>query len=178
MQRGGKGERMQTIRTAIISILALGLLAGSAVGAAAQDEDGPAAVDGSISVDEEACTETDVWNECPMVIEASDQRLSGDGVHRGASVVFQGFDDGAGVMVIVNSTVRVENTDGAWSGGGPLFALPTTRRASGTDQPTWVLTGEGGYNGLTALLRVDLGRVGYFRGVIFEGDLPAAPPLE
>ncbi len=169
---------MRAIRTTTISILALGLLAGSAVGVTAQEADSPAAVDGSISVDGEACTETDVGNECPFVIEASDQRLSGDGVLRGASVVFQGFEDGAGVMVIVNQSIRVENADGAWSGGGPLFAVPTTEGAFGTDQPTWVLAGEGGYDGLTALLRVDLGLEADFGGVIFEGDLPAAPPAE
>ncbi len=169
---------MRAIKTTTISILALGLLAGSAVGVAAQDEVTTAAVEGTFSVGE--CTEAGDWSECTFVIEASDERLSGDGFLRNAGAVFQGFDfGGEGVIVIANSSVRVEDADGAWSGGGPLFALPTSEAgALGTDQPTWVLTGEGGYDGLTALLRADLGPEADFGGVIFEGDLQAAPPLE
>jgi hypothetical protein len=168
------------LKTTLTMAIAVGLLAGSAVGVAAQTEDGPAAVDGTISVEGEACTETDFGNECPVVIEASDQRLSGDGFVRNGDIGFD-FDDGERFMLIVNQSVRVENADGAWSGGGPLYALPFTdsdEGAFGTDQPTWVLTGEGAYDGLTAVLRVDFGEEGTFGGVVFEGDLPPAPPLE
>ena len=167
---------MRGIKTTTISILALGLLAGSAVGIAAQDEAATAAVEGSISVGE--CTEAADWNECPYAISASDPRLSGDGLMRNSDAAFP-FDGAGGVLIIVNSAVRVENADGAWTGGGLLFALPGPDEAPfGADQPTWVLTGEDAYDGWTAVLRPDFdGPAGaQFGGVIFEGDLQAAPP--
>jgi hypothetical protein len=178
MHHGGQGRvPVRAIKTTTISILAVGLLAGSAVGAAGQEATGPAHVTGTITVSGE-CTEAAFGAECPIVIEASDQRLSGEGFVRNGDVVFEGFDGGEGVMVIANTSLRVENADGAWSGGGPFYALPGNEEAFGTAQPTWVLTGEDGYDGLTAVLRANVGEVATFGGVVFEGDLPPAPPLE
>ena len=177
-ERGEREVPMRGIKSGLSFVLAVGLLAGSAVGVTAQDEEGPAAFDGSINVDGEACTEAADWNECPIAMEASDERLTGDGIVRNGSDAFE-FDGGEGLIVLVNQALRVENADGAWSGGGPLYALPFTEGAPfGTDQPTWVLAGEGAYEGVTAVLRVDFAEEGTFGGVDLEGELPAAPPLE
>ena len=168
---------MKGLKSTTISILAVGLLAGSAVGVAGQEATGPAYVTGTITVSGE-CTEADDWFECPIAISDSDPRLSGDGLLRNSDAAFP-FDGGGGVIVIVNQSLRVENADGAWTGGGLLFALPGPDEAPfGADQPTWVLTGEDAYDGWTAVLRPDFdGPAGaQFGGVIFEGDLQAAPP--
>ena len=161
------------LKTTTISILALGLLAGSAVGAAAQDGGEGAYVTGTIAINGE-CTEGEEWNECPLSLDASDSRLSGEGSVRNAGLPLPSDDL---FIVLVNQSLRVANDEGAWTGGGLLYAVPSNEDAVGVDQPTWVLSGEGAYDGLTAVLRADLGPDGSFGGVIVGAEPPAAPPV-
>ena len=166
---------MKTIRTITTSILALGLLAGSAVGVAAQPPEGEAAyVTGTIAISSGECTEGEEWNECPLSLDASDSRLSGEGTVRNAGSAIQSDDE---FVVLVDMSLRVANDEGAWTGGGLLYALPANADAVGVDEPTWVLSGEGAYDGLTAVLRADLGPDGSFAGVIVGAEPPAAPAV-
>ena len=165
---------MRGIKTVTISILALGLLAGSAVGVAAQEGGGGAYVTGTIAVSGGECTEAAVWNECPLSLDASDSRLSGEGSVRNAGLPLPSDDV---FIVLVTQSVRIANDEGAWTGGGRLYAVPSEEEARGVDEPTWILSGEGAYDGLTAVLRADLGPDGSFGGVIVGAEPPAAPPL-
>ena len=165
---------MRAIKTITISILAVGLLAGSAVGVAAQPEGEAASVTGTIAFSGSECVEATGWVECPWSLDASDSRLSGEGSVRNAGVPMQSDDE---FVVLVNQSLRIANDEGAWTGGGLLYALPTNEDAVGVDEPTWVLSGEGAYDGLTAVLRADLGPDGSFSGVIVGAEPPAAPPV-
>ena len=166
---------MRAIKTGLISILAVGLLAGSAVGVAAQPPEGEVAyVTGTVTISGGECTEAAEWNECPLSLDASDSRLSGEGSVRNSGMPMQSDDE---FVVLVTSSLRVANDEGAWTGGGLLYALPANADAVGVDEPTWVLSGEGAYDGLTAVLRADLGPDGSFAGVIVGAEPPAAPPV-
>ena len=81
-------------------------------------------------------------------------------------------------IVLVTQSVRVSNDSGAWVGGGHLYAVPSEESgAVGQDEPTWLLTGDGAYQGLTAMLRMEIADR-TFAGVIVEGEPPASPPTE
>ena len=163
---------MRTLKSGLITVIAIGLLAGSAVGVAAQEGDGNAYVTGTVTINE--CEEAGDWGECQLSLDASDARLSGDGSVRNAGLPLDSDDL---FVVLVAQSLRVADEEGAWTGGGPLYAVPMAEDAVGTDEPTWVLTGEGAYDGLTAVLRVDLGADGSFAGVIVEAEPPVAPPV-
>jgi len=165
---------VRVIKTITISILAIGLLAGSAVGVAAQPEGEAAYVTGTIAFSGSECVEATGWVECPINLDASDSRLSGDGSWRTSGVPMQSED---AFVVLVSMSLRIANDEGAWTGDGLLYALPANEDPVGTDEPTWVLTGEGAYDGLTAVLRADLGPDGSFAGVIVGAEPPAAPPV-
>ena len=170
---------MRVIRTTTISILAVGLLAGSAVGVAAQDAD-PAApsvwsgelvpAEGEQISFEETPTYLELLGRDSGQIEASDSRISGDWEQVLAVRVFDPEGDGA---VLQTATVRVENDGGSWSGTYSGWA-------GGPSSQGWnVLTGEGGYDGLTAVFSQS--GEGALEGLIVPGVAPAvpeAPPAE
>jgi hypothetical protein len=147
------------LRTTTISILAIGLLAGSAVGVAAQDEEAdplaPASVTGSISGNSD--TSGSVTRDAGVTITegvgfrqtwvASDPRLSGSVVYTGN---WHGYDGTGGMSVQATSVVLV-NDDGRWSGAG------TALSAGDFDMDTMILRGEGAYEGLTAYVMQDWG---------------------
>jgi hypothetical protein len=167
---------MRILKSGLATAIAIGLLAGSAVTVAAQDGAGSAYVTGTLAVDGGNCTEDNgEWNECPMSLEASDPRLSGEGSVRNAGVPLPSDEV---FIVLVAQSLRIANAEGAWTGGGWLYAVPSEDEGGvGQDEPTWVLTGEGGYEGLTAVLRPDFSEEGSFGGVIVEAEAPAAPPV-
>ena len=161
---------MRGIKTITISILAVGLLAGSAVGVAAQPPEGEAAyVTGTVTI-----SGGEEGDQRSLSLDASDSRLSGDGSINTADLAIQSDDV---FVVLVDLSLRIENDEGAWTGGGLLYALPGPDDVVGQDEPTWVLSGEGAYDGLTAVLRADLGPDGSFAGVIVGAEPPAAPPV-
>jgi hypothetical protein len=73
-----------------------------------------------------------------------------------------------GTQVVGLSAVRLDGPDGSWTGTATsLYSLP-----DGTGSGFMVLTGEGAYEGLSAVLQGDpTGLDGY----IFEGELPPMP---
>ena len=143
---------MRAIKTTTISILAVGLLVGSAVGVTAQDEADPMA------------PSTFAWDygdeeaEQGFFIEAVDPRASGEmTLSEGPSIE----TDTNGVWSLES---RLVNDGGAWVGVGREFGGMAEDRTGGDWQEgefdtswevgivMWELTGEGGYDGLTLML--------------------------
>jgi hypothetical protein len=167
-------------RTPLITALAIGLLAGSALGAAAQSADvdpmAPAFVTGSITDGGTAATETQTAEDGftrievtsgPDVWEASDPRLSGDVTYAG---VWHRYPAPASMQVEA-ATYELLNAGGRWVGQATAIATATI---GGWD--TIAFRGEGGHEGLTAYVVIDWNsEPGSFTGAIFPGDMPASP---
>jgi hypothetical protein len=165
---------VRAIKTITISILAVGLLAGSAVGVAAQG----AAVSGFQTGDcEPAPDGPDGVKLCTGRFALDDPRLTGD-YEILAAEVFQEGGDGFEVGYARQDAIRISNDDGAWSGHG-LYGAVVSDDASLPEEERvievigWVLSGEDGYEGLTAYLGI--GGPGGIEGVIIEGTLPELP---
>jgi hypothetical protein len=194
------GERkvpVRPIETSIISILAIGLLAGSAVGVAAQEEEAaaepstPTKVAGTIGQEAvelvQQPTETvvdDVMEVRGGVIEGlrfemDDPRLTG--------TVTQAFNQDRHIkesdsINIMPSTfgLRIENEAGSWSGQGTGFSHrgATIPEDEAFSLDTYLLTGAGAYEGLSAYLVVDPTEDPVtVEGAIFAGVMPPAPEL-
>jgi hypothetical protein len=181
------------IKTTTISILALGLLAGSAVGVAAQDRSSGYFTG---SIDESTFTELERTYEAgppdtlrgfgfrDAIVETDDERVSGTW-----SKVWD-FDWSGPEPEIVQAGVSlwsIENDGGAWSGHGTDFGYTENwQLADENDPSTWgpsaefvVLTGAGDYEGMTAMMTVEQSDVGVISvsGVVFEGELPPVPEM-
>jgi hypothetical protein len=187
---------MRTIRSTTISILAVGLLAGSAVGVAAQDEEAaagpstPAKVTGTLNqeagdlVQEPTETVVDGVLEVRGVIaegdrfEMDDARLTGT-VTVAVNVDVHKESDFVDVAAF-SLALRLENEAGSWSGRGTGVnhgggGIPPEEALS---LDTWVLTGAGDYEGLSAYLLVDgTEDTATIEGVIIAGDMPPSPEL-
>ena len=167
---------MRTVKATITSILALGLLAGSAVGVAAQGT----VVSGSIFGGCEDAEDGQVGTACSGGFVFDDDRLTGDYETTGTEAY---GEDGDG---FVDARVKTEvgsltNDDGVWS----LMSIASyweiddefseeeriIDEAHLVVEEHWVLTGEDGYEGLTAYLQYGGRNVGV-RGVIIE-DVPS-----
>lgn len=189
---------MRTINTAVIYILAISLLVGSAVGVAAQE----AAVSPPQSFTATlACTDempsflgegeeiqlgpdltlmrlgTPTW---PIAVEASDPDLNGvgtlavngDGYWAGPSVAEAADASIADVMV---ATVHFGSDAGAWTGTRYLYATDDEQQF-----PTDVvrLDGDGAFDGWTALATVTIGTSLCdleLRGVVLRDAMPDTP---
>ena len=187
---------MRAIKTSVISILAIALLAGSAVGVAAQDEEAaaepstPAKVAGTLIqetgdlVQEPTETVVDDVLEVRGVIaegdrfEMDDPRVTGT-VTVAVNVDVHKESDFVDIAAF-SLALRLENEAGSWSGQGTGI----NHGGSGIPQEealnldTWVLTGAGEYEGLTAYLIVDgTEDTATIEGVIFAGEMPPAPEL-
>ena len=171
---------MKGLKVMLGSVIALGVLAGSVVGATAQ-EVAAAPVEftarWTFGPDLRIGTETEVdgvgmgrggaWR--PQVISrASDPRLEGD------LSIADNYDEYADGPTVHHYAFRIENEDGVWQ------QLPTINLETGDgdlNTTTGVLIGEGGYEGLIAVFDLltdpDLGWT--LHGYIFDGDLPPAP---
>lgn len=177
---------MRGFRTSIIAILASGLLAGSAVGVAAQDTAEGAteptfftvrfipsdSVRGAEVTTEDAVTKQlgNCW--APLVEDPSDPRLAGD-----LTVCMDAhwFGPLEGSPSVGSGTYRLVNEEGAWQ-GSTAFAEwldPESGETMGLGDGV-VLSGEGAYEGLYAALTFvpDWSDI---RGFIFEGAPPAVP---
>ena len=158
---------MRAIKTITISILALGLLAGSAVGVAAQDA---VVTETAGGVGSDDCETTPEGAEfCTGGRwEFDDPRLTGDEELTRTEV----FDFGGGEVdgaIIATEDVRITNDDGAWSGQCVFgsFFLDDELVSGGNN---CVVTGEGAYEGLTAYLNSPAdGSRGYL-GFILEAE--------
>lgn len=183
---------MRTIKTTTIFILAIGLLAGSAVGVAAQDEAAVAEVTsftGVFSPDgEELPVEgTEVTLPNGFIegkpgfawldrIESSDPRLAG--AH---SVIanwvldpnqWDPWSRGEQANVLISTIHEVTNDGGSWLGEGTSFHSTDLDIAS--EVVTFV--GRDGYEGLTAYAIIDVTRTpATISGVVFPTAMPETP---
>jgi hypothetical protein len=168
------------LKPTLISAIAIGLLAGSAVGVAAQDEAtdtmAPAYVTGTVtpgSVGSEGTT-TYVDDfigldgyESTDRLAASDPRLTGTVSYTGNSKIYEAarFDVQAGTVVLVSD-------DGRWVG------TTTGLSSYGLNSDTVVLHGEDAYEGLTAYVLLDwTSSPASFKAAIFPGEMPAFPEM-
>ena len=169
---------MRKVKTTITAAIAIGLLAGGAVGATAQEEAteraapvqftgelafGPCPVDSEI----ESTPGKQEWrgeHYCrPVVVEPfSDERLAGD------YYVWNHRDVHDGGPTIFASTFSIVNDEGAWRGIPARYI-----RGTGSNQ---ILVGEGAYDGLTAIASVTGTGGGWaWDGWIIESDAPPLP---
>jgi hypothetical protein len=168
-------------------VIAVGLLAGSAIGATAQDgsptasELGPALVTGRIvhtgGADEFAQdTETEgglMQRERSTIgrLMMDDPRLSGDVMQIDNA---DRFCDGACSPEtfagdVLWGTIEITNDGGSWTG----TSVGTTDTSGGGGNITYYeLVGSGGYEGLSAVMFEREGGGWLWDGVIIPGDLP------
>jgi hypothetical protein len=169
---------VRAIKTTTISILAIGLLAGSAIGVAAQDEPdiGATEVTGKVTFGEPISmpqgTETPegiVVNEGLVVNttwDASDDRLDGDATY---SVNVRGLLD---CCTIEAHAYELTNDGGSWVGDGRSYSSEAGRTGFVT------LSGRDGYEGLSAYVVTELDDAGNawdLRGIIFPSAMPEVP---
>jgi hypothetical protein len=170
------------LKTTLATVIALGLLAGSAIGTVAQDAEPEEAVeftaqwvfgneirsDVAEAGDGATRYEGGAWRPVARS-EATDPRL------RGALSVARNsieYDDGPEIASVV---FRIENDDGAWT-MTPTISLTYPDLAPKSD--VGVFVGEGDYEGYLAVTRVDTDRgagTWDLRGYIIEGELPPPP---
>jgi len=167
---------VKNVRLSVVSMLAIGLVTGSSVGVAAQEETANmidpcttpiTAVSGTIywgstsdedpavvveGVTHRKTTHTSRW-------DIDDDRLDGD-------QEFQAMWDMDGETGIHSGTIRIVNADGAWSG---------TVQGVGPSMGSWQefvdLSGEGAYEGLSASVFARSGSSGTVEGSIYPTDL-------
>jgi hypothetical protein len=180
---------MTTKRTSLAALLALGLPAGGAAGAAAQDDSTngigqdhftattgePADVVGPEEQRSEMEWGIDGLEYIDVPFEATDPRISGllTAVHNGRGGITTN-----GQATVENRAVRITNPHGAWSG------TATTILTFEGDEPVLnhslaVLEGEGFYESLTAYFIVEPDGEGgeLTHGVIMSVDQPPQPEL-
>jgi hypothetical protein len=179
------------IKSGAIVVVALGLLAGSAVGVAAQhevtDPTAPTWVTGTVGyapscVDPERTTEADVVRErghicAPQQWTSDDPRLGGAATLIWNADVYRLESES---YSIVNALYDIHDDAGGWSCrnangldlGSGLFTDPV----QGTDRLTCL--GYGGNEGLNAILVTDFRtEPRTFEGIIFPGEVPPLPEL-
>ena len=174
---------MRRIRTTLTTAIAIGLLAGSAVGVAAQDAEVAAPVE---------VTGTDVEGACPggpseyaapvrhnrgfvctHTWTMSDPRLDGT-FTRAWNLDF--YQDGTG-LDFGYATGRLENDGGAWSGSGIQFWADSEEGYGPLSMETYTLKGEGGYEGMTVHLYSNFLDDGppSPHGILFEAEAAPMP---
>ena len=182
---------MKTARNTAISILAIGLLAGSAVGVAAQAEEAEAIVSsftGAVSGGEGLGLET-VDEELPngfMKVNgqtyrtkwtASDERLTGTLTGVNHWVIdpngFEPWATGGQPNMITSSALQLDNDGGSWLGEGTSFSSTELDAM----RETIIFVGQDGYQGLTAYVLLENEPAGppTFIGVIVPAAMPEAP---
>jgi hypothetical protein len=183
---------MRRLCAAIITVV---LLAGSAVGVAGQsEEEAPTLTFVTGKVIKDSSPEDDwdeAWSDGSVVhvlgwrvarmVQWTDPRLPSEMVSRMNVDTHLAETD---MMQTFAETYRLEGPDGVWTGTGRALAIEHGQ------QPGWlmVLTGEGAYEGLSAMLVRETVRADpesedhdhiLLKGYIFEGELPPMPdPIE
>ena len=172
---------MRGIKSGLSTILAIGLLAGSASGAAAHEEAddsvaaAPVQVTGTSAAggcpdagttEDMGLFERTVGGTCLPTWRFSDERLNGT-----ATLVANedNYTDESGISV-GTFALSIENDEGGWR-MRPGFWLEFPD-APQVGAEVWVLDGEGAYDGLTAVLLVEDWTP---HGFIIDGGTPPAP---
>jgi hypothetical protein len=106
------------------------------------------------------------WTWRQAVGDVSDPRLDGAWYQSFDADLYTlpGDQPGPGISAV---TLRAENDEGAWQGSSVSIEFPDGTVTS----PPLVMTGEGAYEGLTAVL----GGEGCFQGYIIEVPAPPVP---
>lgn len=163
---------MRKIRTTTIAILAVGLLAGSTIGVAAQDEPsievaqvtGRAVQTGELEGEDFGFLLT--WT-------TSDPRLSG-AVTRTVNFIWDPNSD----TVIDSHTYELANDGGSWLGDGNGYTFDAFGDARSVQSVA--LSGRGGHEGLSAFVVLETasdaaGPIWDIEGVIISTGLPEVP---
>ena len=177
---------MRKATTTLTTVIAIGLLAGSAVGVAAQETEteapteftafwdsnfGPPGVRSDVEEGSDPVHSRGYANH-PLIIEsAGDPRFEGEVT----LVVNHDRYRSDGALQVFNSAFSVENDEGTWRGVPDLSLRFSDAEVSGRIQ---LFIGEGGYAGSYALVDIQGRQAGEgwtLRGVIFEGEPPPAP---
>jgi hypothetical protein len=148
---GGEGGPVKGLKPTLISILAIGLLAGSAVGVTAQDEAADPMAPAFFTFDrgEEVTEEGDLWVRT-WSIEASDERASGM-MTSVESIGEPVPGTTVGELFLGSQALRLVNDDGVWSGKGEKV-VAFTETPETFDQFSVHMVGEDGYEGLTMMM--------------------------
>lgn len=172
---------MRTLRLSLAGtmvVMLLGITSGITV---AQDDQviGPMGANYFTATDTPISSGTFDWVPGPGYTEAagvaavtdfvaSDPRISGEATWT-STVRFYPYGEAGGIDPAVwSSVVRIENADGAWVG-----TITGYRDPDDVTREWNVVTGEGAYDGLTAVFRF-VAEDGY-EGVIVPGGLPSVP---
>jgi hypothetical protein len=164
---------VRAITTTTISILAVGLLAGSAVGVAAQDEEAAADVTSFTGTG----TPVDFFDGeeggtvAVVSYESSDPRLTGEVTITGSHLA---DPDAAGFTMLSAQAYELTNDGGSWLGEGTGVASTDL----GIVRDTFILVGQEGYEGLTAyVISEDPSLSGNLAlsGLIFPSAMPEVP---
>ena len=179
------------MRTLCVAIITVALLAGSTIGVAGQPEDeAPTFTFATGRVIKDSSPQDDwakAWMDGSVVhvlgwrversIDWSDPRLPSEMLSR---MNVDTHIDEHDLIQAFAETYRLEGPDGAWTGTGRALAMEHGHEAD------WlmVLTGEGAYEGLAAMLvretvtgDPDKDEIDHtlMKGYIFEGELPPMP---
>jgi hypothetical protein len=115
------------------------------------------------------------WTWRQSLTDASDPRLDGTIYHASNADVYTLPGNEAEGPEFAMFTKRIENDEGAWEGSAVLLSSPDGTTYVG---PT-VMTGEGAYEGLTAIIANDpdtwAESSSCVTGYIIEGSIPAPP---
>ena len=189
---------MRAIRTTTISILALGLLAGSAVGVAAQDDApadpmAPAFFEVEYIAGEDFEMVEGTYEELGpglerydgevvrgMLVEAEDPRASGElNMVDNVGVVFFEPPSDRSVADVRARSIRLENEAGAWEGTGwaATNAPESGGPMAGTVARMSILEGTGAYEGLTLVIADTDGGAQGWGWIMSDGMVPAIPEL-
>ena len=112
---------------------------------------------------------------CTQTSTSSDPRLAGTVTKSWNEDTYQ-TDEGP-ISVGVDA-LYLRNDDGGWSCSSGYVAKGSTPETEPLTKSTFTCIGEGGYEGLTAVLvseQVAGAYAGEFAGLIFPGELPAVP---
>jgi len=184
---------MRTLRLALAGTVTLALLGLGGATVAQDEEDAPVTVTqvtgeafSDRTMNQGAWTDVDGGGQQRGAvfehdIEWSDPRLpSLMRLHENLNIHWVGDEDAAWTLV---GNVRLEGEEGAWTGAE--YGLGEDSPTGATLQPRMMLlTGEGAYEGLSAVLQrqhevITTASRPVFEGYIFEGELPPMPePLE
>ena len=168
---------MKGLKTTLATAIAFGLLAGSVVGVAAQDDPMAAAVvTGTITPwSEESAGTTSVLDGASLMDgarftntwEASDPRLSG------STSITTNWKHYEGLRMLVEAAnYSLENEGGRWAGTATSLL---GERLGETD--TVILHGEDAYEGLSAYIVIDRAS-STFNAAILPGGMPEFPTAE
>jgi hypothetical protein len=151
-------------RTALITAIAIGLLAGSAVGVAAQDEATAVEFTGAIGFGPSS------GSVSPILEPFTDPRLAGE------FRTWQNNRAYPGGPTFFMAGFSMHDDDGGWI-QRPGLSIGHPDGTSATK--VIVMDGQGAYDGLTVVAEVSVAdRRWDWHGYIVDGELPPAPTIE